>query len=196
MIKQSIFISFALLTLAGCSVVGEEEGVCPGAKSGVACASVREVYELTNVYNNAEDYAKATGDERVMVTDEDGETITGKEYKEKYGVDGIMIGRAAIGNPWIFNQIKTYLDTGKKMEKPSLKERISILKKHLKFSIEWKGEKLGLVEMRRHYSNYFRGVENFKEYRMKLVLSGSYSNSKEILNEISEKFIAKENVLT
>ncbi|MDA0155246.1 TraV family lipoprotein [Vibrio sp. 10N.286.45.C10] len=87
MIKQSIFISFALLTLAGCSVVGEEEGVCPGAKSGVACASVREVYELTNVYNNAEDYAKATGDERVMVTDEDGETITGKQYKEKYGTD-------------------------------------------------------------------------------------------------------------
>ena len=119
-----------------------------------------------------------------------------KEYKEKYNVDGIMIGRAAIGNPWIFNQIKTYLNTGEIMEKPSIKERISILKKHLNFSIEWKGEKLGLVEMRRHYSNYFRGVENFKEYRMKLVLSESYSNSIEILNEISEKFIAKENVLS
>ncbi|WP_146493239.1 TraV family lipoprotein [Vibrio cyclitrophicus] len=87
MIKQIILTSFVLLTLAGCSVVGEDEGVCPGAKSGVACASVREVYELTNVYNNAEDYAKATGDERAMVTDEDGEMITGKEYKEKYGTE-------------------------------------------------------------------------------------------------------------
>ena len=95
-----------------------------------------------------------------------------KEYKEKYGVDGIMIGRAAIGNPWIFNQIKKYI----------------------LFSAEWKGEKLGLIEMRRHYSNYFREIENFKEYRMKLILSESINNSMDLLKEISEKFSSKKNI--
>ena len=120
--------------------------------------------------------------------------LKAKEYKEKYGVDGIMIGRAAIGNPWIFNQIKKYLNEGEEIEKPSIYERINILKKHLLFSAEWKGEKLGLIEMRRHYSNYFRKIENFKEYRMKLILSESINNSMDLLKEISEKFSSKENI--
>ena len=111
-----------------------------------------------------------------------------KEYKEKYGVDGIMIGRAAIGNPWIFNQIKHFLNEGKFLNKPNIYERISVVKKHLEFSIKWKGEKLGLIEMRRHYTNYFRAIENFKEYRMKLILSESLDYSLEILNDISNKF--------
>tara|TARA_B100000482_G_scaffold70694_1_gene49682 strand:- start:13540 stop:14538 length:999 start_codon:yes stop_codon:yes gene_type:complete len=111
-----------------------------------------------------------------------------KEYKEKYGVDGIMIGRAAIGNPWIFNQIKHFLNEGKFLNKPNIYERISVVKKHLEFSIKWKGEKLGLIEMRRHYTNYFRAIENFKEYRMKLILSESLDYSLEVLNDISNKF--------
>ena len=111
-----------------------------------------------------------------------------KEYKEKYGVDGIMIGRAAIGNPWIFNQIKSYLKDGKFLKKPNINERVKVVKKHLEFSIKWKGEKLGLIEMRRHYTNYFRAIENFKEYRMKLILSESLDYSLEVLNEISTKF--------
>ena len=120
--------------------------------------------------------------------------LKAKEYKEKYGVDGIMIGREAIGNPWIFNQIKKYLNEDEEIEKPSIDERINILKKHLLFSAEWKGEKLGLIEMRRHYSNYFREIENFKEYRMKLILSESINNSMDLLKEISEKFSSKENI--
>ena len=116
-----------------------------------------------------------------------------KEHKEKYGVDGIMIGRAAIGNPWIFNQIKKFLNDGEEIEKPSIDERINVLKKHLLFSAEWKGEKLGLIEMRRHYSNYFREIENFKEYRMKLISSESIKDSMGLLKEISEKFSPKEN---
>ena len=111
-----------------------------------------------------------------------------KEYKEKYGVDGIMIGRAAIGNPWVFNQIKHFLKEGKFLNKPDIKERINVVKKHLEFSIKWKGEKLGLIEMRRHYTNYFRAIENFKEYRMKLILSESLDYSLEVLNDISNKF--------
>ena len=113
------------------------------------------------------------------------------EYKNKYGVDGIMIGRAAIGNPWIFNEIKYYLKHKKKKSIPTIDERIDAVKKHLYFSIIWKGEKLGLVEMRRHYNNYFKGIENFKEYRMKLVLSESIDSSMETLEEISSIYTTK-----
>jgi len=113
------------------------------------------------------------------------------EYKEKYGVDGIMIGRAAIGNPWIFNQIKSYIKDGTFISKPNLEERINVVKKHLEFSIKWKGEKLGLIETRRHYTNYFRAIENFKEYRMKLVLSENINSSLETLDEISSIYNTK-----
>ena len=108
-----------------------------------------------------------------------------KKYKNKYGVDGIMIGRSAIGNPWIFNEIKTYIKENKHIKKPSLNDRIETVKKHLDFSIQWKGERLGLIEMRRHYTNYFRGMDNFKKHRMKLILSESKNFTLETLNEIS-----------
>ena len=106
------------------------------------------------------------------------------EYKNRYNVDGIMIGRASIGYPWIFNEIKNFINKNKKIKKPSLHERIETVKRHLDFSIEWKGETLGLIEMRRHYTNYFRGIENFKKFRMKLIESTSYEESLETLNKI------------
>ena len=110
------------------------------------------------------------------------------EYKERYNVDGIMIGRASIGYPWIFNEIKNFINEKKKIKKPSLEERINTVKRHLDFSIEWKGETLGLLEMRRHYTNYFRGIENFKKFRMQLIESASYEESLETLNKINKHF--------
>jgi len=111
-----------------------------------------------------------------------------KKYKNKYGVDGIMIGRSAIGNPWIFNEIKAYIKENKHIKKPSLNDRIETVKKHLDFSIKWKGERLGLIEMRRHYTNYFRGMDNFKKHRMKLILSESKNFTLETLNEIANVY--------
>ena len=111
-----------------------------------------------------------------------------KKYKNKYGVDGIMIGRSAIGNPWIFNEIKTYIKENKHIKKPSLNDRIETVKKHLDFSIKWKGERLGLIEMRRHYTNYFRGMDNFKKHRIKLILSESKNFTLETLNEIANVY--------
>jgi len=110
------------------------------------------------------------------------------EYKDRYNVDGIMIGRASIGYPWIFNEIKNFINKNKKTKKPSLEERINTVKRHLDFSIEWKGERLGLIEMRRHYTNYFRGIENFKKFRMQLIESASYEESLETLNKINKHF--------
>ena len=110
------------------------------------------------------------------------------EYKERYNVDGIMIGRASIGYPWIFNEIKNFINEKKKIKKPCLEERINTVKRHLDFSIEWKGETLGLLEMRRHYTNYFRGIENFKKFRMQLIESASYEESLETLNKINKNF--------
>ena len=92
-----------------------------------------------------------------------------KLYKERYGVDGIMIGRAAIGYPWIFREIKHYLQTGEILAAPTLEERVDICKKHLIKSIEWKGPIVGIFEMRRHYANYLRGLPNIKEFRGRLV---------------------------
>lgn len=91
------------------------------------------------------------------------------EYRNKYGVDGIMIGRAAIGYPWIFNEIKHYFKTGEHLPTPRLDDRVDAAAEHLKRSLEWKGEKLGVKEMRRHYTNYFKGIPHFKEQRLKLV---------------------------
>lgn len=91
------------------------------------------------------------------------------EYKNKYGVDGIMIGRAAIGNPWIFNEIKHFFKTGETLNPPTMNDRIEAAKNHLIWSMEWKGERLGIVEMRRHYTNYFKGTHGFKPYRQQLV---------------------------
>ena len=103
------------------------------------------------------------------------------EYKNKYGVDGIMIGRASIGYPWIFREIKHFLATGEKLAPPTIDERVETCKKHLMFSIQWKGEVLGILEMRRHYTNYFKGFPHFKEDRMALVTS---NNLEEILERL------------
>lgn len=110
------------------------------------------------------------------------------EYKEKYKVDGIMIGRAAIGNPWIFDQIKHYMSTGEHLLLPSIKERVAVTKKHLKFSIEWKQGRKGIFEMRRHYTNYFKGIPNFKPFRTKLVELEEEDEIMDLLDSISEKF--------
>ena len=110
------------------------------------------------------------------------------EYKERYGVDGIMIGRAAIGYPWIFNEIKHYMATGEHLPKPTLDERVRVAKKHLSFSVEWKGELKGIFEMRRHYTNYFRGIPNFKPFRTRLVESDSYDELLATLDEVASVF--------
>ncbi|MFT6320127.1 MAG: nifR3 family TIM-barrel protein [Granulosicoccus sp.] len=111
-----------------------------------------------------------------------------KLYREKYGVDGIMIGRASIGNPWIFREIKHYFATGEILAPPSIEERVGAARQHLKHSIEWKGEKLGILEMRRHYTNYFRGFRNIKPYRMQLVTNFVADDVFGILDQIEEDY--------
>ncbi len=110
------------------------------------------------------------------------------EYKNKYGVDGIMIGRAAIGYPWIFNEIKHFLKTGEHLPPPDIEERVRVARQHLDFSVQWKEGLKGIFEMRRHYTNYFRGIPNFKSYRTRLVESSSYEELQMILSEIPEVF--------
>jgi|TARA_B100001248_G_scaffold217969_1_gene173285 tRNA-dihydrouridine synthase B len=110
------------------------------------------------------------------------------KYKNKYGVDGIMIGRASIGNPWFFNQVKHYLKTGTILSLPTLEERVKVVKEHLDFSIKWKGDRLGIVEMRRHYANYFKGIPNFKPIRTELVTLESSEELFHVLNSITNQF--------
>jgi tRNA-dihydrouridine synthase B len=93
------------------------------------------------------------------------------EYKNRYGVDGIMIGRASIGYPWIFNEVKHFMATGEHLALPGVKDRVEAARDHLMMSVKWKGERLGVVEMKRHYTNYFKGIAHFKEFRTKLVTS-------------------------
>lgn len=92
-----------------------------------------------------------------------------KEMKDRYGLDGAMIGRASIGNPWFFNQVKHFLKTGNKKQEPSIYERAEMAKKHLKMAVDWKGEILGVLETRRHYGNYFKGIANFKEIKSRIL---------------------------
>ncbi len=109
-------------------------------------------------------------------------------YKNKYGVDGIMIGRAAIGYPWIFREIKHFLHTGEKLPPPTIRERVTTVRQHLDFSVRWKGERKGIFEMRRHYTSYFKGIHDFKPYRSRLVEAGSFQETSDILEEIAGKF--------
>ncbi|MFD2035143.1 tRNA dihydrouridine synthase DusB [Belliella marina] len=111
-----------------------------------------------------------------------------KEYKDKYNVDGMMIGRAAIGYPWIFNEIKHFLATGEELKAPGLEDRINVTKKHLDFSVQWKGEKQGILEMRRHYTNYFRGMPNFKPFRTEMVTADTYEQVSTILDQVAEVY--------
>jgi nifR3 family TIM-barrel protein len=104
--------------------------------------------------------------------------------QEQFGVDGVMIGRASIGYPWIFNEIKHFMRTGEKLSPPTIADRVKVCRTHLDASIEWKGDVLGIIEMRRHYTNYFKGIPHFKEYRMQLVTLNSYVEVQAVLNEI------------
>lgn len=108
------------------------------------------------------------------------------DYKTKYGVDGIMIGRAAIGNPWIFNQIKHFVKTGEILPEPNLAERAEAAKQHLTWAVEWKGERTGILETRMHYTNYFKGIPHFKPYRQRLVTSDDLNELYEILDEVGQ----------
>lgn len=106
--------------------------------------------------------------------------------KNTYGIDGIMIGRAAIGYPWIFNEIKHFFKTGEQLAKPTIENRVEVCKAHLTKSIEWKGAKLGVIEMRNHYANYFKGMPNFKDMRVKLVTLTEPKELFLVLEEISQ----------
>ena len=109
-------------------------------------------------------------------------------YKNRYGVDGIMIGRAAIGYPWIFNEIKHYIKTGSHLPAPTIQDRVAVARKHLYKSVEWKNPVVGINEMRRHYTNYLKGLPNIKEYRGKLVTLKTVEEIDEVLNEIERVY--------
>ncbi|RMG29501.1 MAG: tRNA dihydrouridine synthase DusB [Bacteroidetes bacterium] len=107
-------------------------------------------------------------------------------YRTTYEVDGIMIGRAAIGNPWIFQQIKHYFATGNMLPMPAMKERVAVCRRHLLMSVDWKGEHTGIREMRRHYTNYFKGIPNFKPLRLKLITDDNLQSILDTLSYIEE----------
>jgi nifR3 family TIM-barrel protein len=117
------------------------------------------------------------------------------EYRNRYGTDGIMIGRGSIGYPWVFREIKHYFATGELLPAPTVQERVDAARQHLQHSIDWKGEKLGVVEMRRHYTNYFRGFPNIKPYRSQLVTIYESPTLFAILDEIEEVYSKEELVL-
>ena len=109
------------------------------------------------------------------------------EYKNRYGVDGVMIGRATIGNPWFFNQVKHYRETGEHLALPTLADRVEVVLKHLHFSMEWKGPVVGIFEMRRHYSNYLKGIPGVREVRAKLVESTGVAEIEDLLQELLQQ---------
>ena len=111
------------------------------------------------------------------------------EVKNKYGVDGVMIGRASIGYPWVFREIKHFMKTGEHLAKPTLQDRINVARRHLEMSVKWKGETLGVLEMRRHYANYFKGIDHFKEHRIKLVTHDRSEDVFAALDEIEGVFV-------
>lgn len=114
------------------------------------------------------------------------------EKRNAYGVDGVMIGRASIGNPWIFREMKHFFKTGEHLAPPTMAERLLAAERHLEMSVKWKGERVGINEMRRHYTNYFKGIHNFKEHRIKLVTQDSYEVIKEVFEEIKANYSGEE----
>lgn len=114
------------------------------------------------------------------------------EYKNRYGVDGVMIGRAAIGYPWIFSEIKHFMETGEHLPPPDIEQRVEVCRKHLQRSFEWKGPVVGILEMRRHYANYLKGLPNIKEFRSKLVTLNSLEEINEVLDRILEVYAGYE----
>ncbi|NNF18339.1 MAG: tRNA dihydrouridine synthase DusB [Flavobacteriaceae bacterium] len=111
-----------------------------------------------------------------------------KRMRDEYGLDGAMIGRASIGYPWFFNEVKHYLATGTHLEPPTMEQRVDAARRHLQMAIDWKGEKLGVFETRRHYTNYFKGIPNFKELRMKMVTSDDAADVFAAFDEALEQF--------
>ncbi|WP_340076336.1 tRNA dihydrouridine synthase DusB [Leptobacterium sp. I13] len=110
------------------------------------------------------------------------------EMRDQYGLDGAMIGRASIGYPWFFKEVKHFFKTGEHLPPPTLEERVMAAKRHLEMAIDWKGEKLGVFETRRHYTNYFKGIPHFKEYRLKMVTSDDAKDVFAVFDEVLEKF--------
>lgn len=108
--------------------------------------------------------------------------------KEQFGVDGIMIGRASIGYPWIFNEVKHFLKTGQHLPAPSIDERVDTCLQHFEFSLKWKGEKVGNTEMRRHYASYFKGFNEFKQFRMRLVMANDNQEIRDTLEEVRNHY--------
>ena len=108
--------------------------------------------------------------------------------RNDYGLDGAMIGRASIGNPWFFKEVKHFFKTGTHLEPPTMQERVDAARRHLQMAIDWKGEKLGVFETRRHYTNYFKGIPDFKAYRMKMVTSDDASDVFKAFDEVALKF--------
>ena len=117
------------------------------------------------------------------------------QKRNEYGVDGVMIGRASIGYPWIFREIKHFFATGEHLAPPTMAERLHAAERHLEMSVKWKGERVAINEMRRHYTNYFKGMTNFKEHRIKLVTQDSYEVIKEVFEEIKSKYSGEEMAL-
>lgn len=110
------------------------------------------------------------------------------KMRDEFGLDGAMIGRASIGSPWFFKAVKHYFETGEHIAPPDLVERVNIARRHLQMAIDWKGEKLGVFETRRHYTNYFKGIPHFKEYRMKMVTSDDAKDVFDTFDEVEDKF--------
>ena len=110
------------------------------------------------------------------------------DYKNRYGLDGIMIGRASIGHPWIFREIKHFLATGETLAPPTIRERVDVCRRHLRHSIRWKGDILGILEMRRHYTNYFKGLPGIKEYRSLLVTEDNLEAVEQVLDNIATAY--------
>ena len=116
------------------------------------------------------------------------------EMKDRYGLDGAMIGRASIGNPWFFNQVKHFIKTGTYITLPSLSDRVKTAKRHLEMSISWKGNVLGVLETRRHYANYFKGYPNFKQYRKQMVTLNCPNEIYGLFDEVLDKYSLEEMV--
>ncbi|MBR9855739.1 MAG: tRNA dihydrouridine synthase DusB [Algicola sp.] len=110
------------------------------------------------------------------------------KMRDEFGLDGAMIGRASIGYPWFFKEVKHYFKTGEHLAPPTMQERVDAARRHLQMSIDWKGEKLGVFETRRHYTNYFKGIPHFKEYRMKMVTSDDAADVFAAFDEVQEEF--------
>lgn len=110
------------------------------------------------------------------------------EMRDKYGLDGAMIGRASIGYPWFFREVKHFFNTGQHMALPTMEERVQVAKRHLEMAVDWKGEHLGVFETRRHYTNYFKGIPDFKDYRQKMVTSDTSTEVFAVLDEVLDKF--------